>query len=136
MALGVGYTEADITAQNLNVGSFSQFGTRSQPIRLNIRNRLTLIAGSGAFTYPYSRPASEFTQGDLTTIEGVNTLSGQQMIDVESLGDVDPAIFTEVRNYNHEDVAILLPPDQRLSDGNEDNCDDKNKKCKRQHEVN
>ncbi|MBI1422434.1 MAG: filamentous hemagglutinin N-terminal domain-containing protein [Gammaproteobacteria bacterium] len=131
--LGVGTgpgSEADITAENLYVANVNQFGTTVQPIRLNIRNQFTLLAGVGSVAYPFAPPANVTTTADLTTYSGLNSLSGEQLIDIESLGDVDPAIFTAVRNYDHEDVAILLPPDQRLGDDQE--CSDTDKKCKKQ----
>ena len=34
------------------------------------------------------------------------------MIEVESLFDLDPAIFTAVTNYYHDDLAIMMPEDQ------------------------
>ena len=42
--------------------------------------------------------------------------AGEQLVEVESLEDIDPGIFTAVRNYSFDDVSILLPPDQRYSD--------------------
>ena len=133
---GTGPSIADITAENLIVQNVDQFGTRAFPIRLFVRNQLTLIAGGGAFNYPFAPPADVLTKGDLVSIEGINGLSGQQIIDIESLGDVDPAIFTEVRNYNHEDVAILLPADQRLDDEDDSECANNKNKCKKKQSLN
>ena len=39
---------------------------------------------------------------------------------------IDPAIFTAVRNYYHEDVAIMMPNDQRF-DTPDDSEDEKKK---------
>jgi len=125
----------DITAQNLLVQNFNDFGTKAYPIRLLVRNQATLIANTGGYTFPLGNPPDLVTKGDLVSIQGINVLSGQQLIDIESLGDVDPAIFTKVRNYNHEDVAILMPEDQRLDGDNECASDDK-KKCKKQQSLN
>ncbi len=36
----------------------------------------------------------------------------ERMIEVESLADIDPAIFTDVKNYFYQDVSIQLPSDQ------------------------
>jgi hypothetical protein len=58
-------------------------------------------------------------------------LTNNLLIEVESLADLDPAIFTEVRNYYYEDVAIRMPDDQRYT---EEDDDDKERK-KRQKEV-
>ncbi|MCR6653743.1 MAG: hypothetical protein NVV73_20595 [Cellvibrionaceae bacterium] len=38
--------------------------------------------------------------------------AGEQLIEVESLADIDPAIFTPVKNYVYQDVSIRLPSDQ------------------------
>jgi|GEM_PF-6201755 len=38
--------------------------------------------------------------------------AGEQLIEVESLADIDPALFTQVRNYFYRDVSIRLPSDQ------------------------
>ena len=47
----------------------------------------------------------------------------------ETLSEIDPAIFTDIRNYNYDDVAILLPADQRYGreDGEEENNENKDK---------
>ena len=63
------------------------------------------------------------TPTDLTT-SGINigelgivsAISGEQLIEIESLGDIDPAIFTSLRSYSNEDVSILLPRDQLYED--------------------
>ncbi|MBI3561252.1 MAG: hypothetical protein HY080_05985 [Gammaproteobacteria bacterium] len=51
-----------------------------------------------------------------TDLDGINL----QMIELESLGEVDPAIFTAVKNYYYEDIAIKMPEGQRYGD-DEDN---------------
>ena len=63
-------------------------------------------------------------------MHGFVGLSGQQLVDIESLGDVDAAVFTAVRNYYYEDVAVMLPADQRM-DANDDDKD-----RRRRHAVN
>jgi len=126
---GFGFGEADITAENLFVNNVYEFGTQSRPIRLRINNQFTLFASQGAVSYIGNRPINVTTSADfaLLVINGITGLSGQQLIELESLGEIDPAIFTEVRNYNYGDVAILLPADQRYDD-EEDNDDEKKRK--------
>jgi|GEM_PF-4219621 len=60
--------------------------------------------------------AIQFSNQELTS-------AGEQMVEVESLEDIDPAIFTAVRNYSFDDVSILMPPDQRY--GNEDDDEER-----------
>jgi hypothetical protein len=38
--------------------------------------------------------------------------SADQMIEIEELTEIDPAIFTNVKNYVYQDVSIRLPSDQ------------------------
>lgn len=53
---------------------------------------------------------------DETKYYGDAVGAGEQLIDVESLADIDPAIFTPVRNYVYQDVSIRLPSDQLYED--------------------
>ncbi len=41
-------------------------------------------------------------------------------MEVEGLEEIDPAIFTEVRNYTYDEVSILMPPDQRYTDDDDE----------------
>ena len=66
------------------------------------------------------RPTNVFGVENLVVFSGLAELSTQQLIEVESLDEFDPAIFTAVRNYSYEDVAILMPADQRLDAADED----------------
>jgi hypothetical protein len=45
-----------------------------------------------------------------------NLVSNEQLIQIEALSEIDPAIFTSVSNYIHDEVAILMPADQRFDD--------------------
>jgi filamentous hemagglutinin family protein len=117
---GIGVSEYDITAENLFVTQVVRFGSEGRPIRLRVNREFTLYASSGVVTYPNNQPGHVTSTADLITIEGNMNLSGQQLIEIESLADVDEAIFTEVRNYYHEDVAIMLPADQRMTDDDDE----------------
>ncbi len=66
--------------------------------------------------------------------EGLNTLNGQQLIGVEELSTVDTAIFTEVRNYFYEDLAIKMPLDQNFLE-DEEKEQQKKKKWQEMEEV-
>lgn len=39
-----------------------------------------------------------------------------QLLSVEPLDDIDPAIFTNVRSYFYNDISLLLPSDQRYDE--------------------
>lgn len=54
-------------------------------------------------------------------IYGARTLTaGDQMIEIETLAEIDPAIFTNVKNYFYQDISVLLPSDQRYEDSSEE----------------
>ncbi|NOX91003.1 MAG: hypothetical protein GXP18_00705, partial [Gammaproteobacteria bacterium] len=133
--LGVGTLSgnADIIAENLVVNGVSGFGTQSSPIGLRVNENFSLLARSGANGAVYylgSSPDSVVTTADLLqlAIQGFTGISSQQLIDIETLGEIDQAIFTEVRNYNYDDVAILLPADQRYGNDDEEEEDKQNEK--------
>ena len=48
--------------------------------------------------------------------DSLNSVSGQQLIEIESLADIDPAIFTELHNYSQKNISIRLPRDQMFDD--------------------
>lgn len=116
----------DIVAQTF-VGTISSstqgddFGVNGMPVNVMVRERFDLSAiGHSAFIqFIPSRPSGTIN-ATLTlsndAVGGINT----QLLEIDSLDEFDPAIFTEIRNYYYEDVAIMLPADQRLDAGGED----------------
>lgn len=49
-------------------------------------------------------------------LNDLDNMVNDQLIQIEGLNEIDPAIFTGVRNYIHDEVAILMPADQRFDD--------------------
>ncbi len=62
----------------------------------------------------------------------IENLAGQQLIEVETLAEIDPAIFTDVRNYSNSDIALMMPSDQRydISDEEEEDQEAKERRQK------
>jgi hypothetical protein len=63
--------------------------------------------------------------GSIQTIDGEIRSKSKipglaRMIEVESLADIDPAIFTNVKNYFYQDISIQLPSDQLYEQPGED----------------
>ncbi len=52
-------------------------------------------------------------QSDLQELINV---ASEQMVEVESLKDLDPAIFANITNFFYNDISVLLPSDQRYDD--------------------
>lgn len=57
--------------------------------------------------------------GSSASASDITATSHEQLVQVETLAEVNPAVFTSVRNYVYDDVAILLPEDQRYDDSGE-----------------
>ena len=121
----------DIVARNLTVFAQGNFGVATPGRNMSIRvsDTFTFIPSFGARGYVHyfgGRPNFIIGTDSLVVFSGLAELSNQLLIDVESLDEFDPAIFTAVRNYYYEDVAIMMPSDQRL-DGS-DESEEKEKK--------
>lgn len=116
------YSAPDVVAENFHVETFpSDLGTTGRPVSIRVNENFTFIGAQGYVYYYGARPRTVIGAADLVEFTGIGGLTGQQLIEIESLGDVDEAIFTEVRNYYHEDVAIMLPADQRMTDDEDEN---------------
>ena len=62
-------------------------------------------------------PASLTTTGiDFSILGALSALAGEQRVVVESLAEVDPAIFTNLQNYSMGEIAIHMPRDQLYED--------------------
>jgi hypothetical protein len=59
--------------------------------------------------YAFKRPDDI---NDETKYYGDVVGAGEQLIEVETLADIDPAVFTQVKNYFYQEVSIRLPSDQ------------------------
>jgi len=116
------YTQPyDIEAYNATIGVSGNFGTQQRLISVYVKNEFTLFSQTSAVYYPI-QPKIINDQSDfkLQALDSLSNLSGQQLIEVESLAEIDPAIFTDVRNYYHEDLAIMMPDDQLYTEEEEE----------------
>ena len=120
LGLGEGtLTNPDITAQNaVFFGRAGTFGTIERPLTLDVPGSVLIDTKTSFFPrFVPPGPATLDTRGiDFTLIGAISAVAGEQLVEIESLGDIDPAIFTELQNYNQEDVAIRMPRDQLFED--------------------
>jgi len=121
------YSSPDITAFDLRVivQGGGGFGTQARPMSLSVVDTFTYIGGRGYVYYFGTPPPNIIGAADLVNFTGLDSLFSQRLIEVESLGEFDPAIFTEVRNYYYDDVAIMMPADQRIDATDEDEKEEK-----------
>jgi hypothetical protein len=108
----------DITADRAFITVFEEFGTIERPIVLRLRSEFFLDSVLSSTYFNGGEPPIVNNVSDLqvSVFDSVNSVSGQQLIEVESIADIDPAIFTAIRNYNYDDISIRLPRDQLYED--------------------
>jgi hypothetical protein len=121
---GAGIVGADITGESLFVNGVTNFGINEAPIRLRVNDQFTLIASRGVVQYFGGNPRNITTSADLIESDASRNLGGQQIVNIDSLASIDPAVFSEVRNYNYGDTALRLPSDQNTSGEADDDEDD------------
>ena len=107
---------ADITGESLGAQTIVFFGTQQQPIKLRLNYSLELFNQFGSVDYIYPKPVKFFSQGQLSDTSSLSVLTSRNLLSVESLDEIDPAIFSDIRNYNVDNLSILLPRDQRDED--------------------
>ena len=127
-----------------NTVSFDMNGTGyigtqipDNPIIVEVPYKLTDINTLGTYIRYFQNLAPFIYEGSNEfknkALQAIENISGQQLIEVEALADVDSAIFTDVRNYSHSDIALMMPSDQRYTDDEEE---DEEAKEKRQQYLN
>jgi len=113
------FTNADITARAGTFFGFGgTFGTTQRPLVLNIRDS-ALIQTRASLNPQFAEPRPVVTDESLLQFSGLDTLSaisGEQLVEVETLAEVDQAIFTDLQNFSMEEISIRMPRDQLFED--------------------
>ena len=110
----------DITAYaGIFFGLQGTFGTIKRPLVLNVQE--SVLINSRSSLNPIFYPNQPRTVDDRSLLQfnafdALSTLSGGQLVEVETLAEINPAIFTDVRNYASAEIAIRLPRDQLYAD--------------------
>ena len=117
---GIDYLSVpDITADSAFVTVTGEFGTFERSIVLKINSEFFLFSTiSNKFFFAGQPPPIVNDESDIqfNVSDLINSTSGQRLIEIESIADIDPAIFTELHNYNQENISIRLPRDQMFED--------------------
>ena len=113
-------SQADITASNLRVtGGRGTFGTLQRPLVLDISGRVELrmrATLNPVFLDP--QPVDVVIDGlQFDAAETLSAVNGVQVTEVETLLDISPAIFTDVRHFVVAEYPVKLPRDQLYIDG-------------------
>ncbi len=111
---------ANITANQATFFAINgDFGVTGYPLVVDIPKSGSLFvdARRNNIRYYPEKPDNLRTTGlDVSSLGVLQAISGEQLVEIESLSDVDPAIFTELRNYSLVDVSIRMPRDQLYED--------------------
>lgn len=103
---------SDIASFTLNQAY--DFGERNRRVVMHIPEAYAQIA---RFSYVAWYLAKPKIVADLSQVPPDSLISGSdQLIQIEGLSEIDPAVFTSLRNYLHDEIAILLPLDQRFDE--------------------
>ncbi|MFL0802523.1 MAG: filamentous hemagglutinin N-terminal domain-containing protein [Agarilytica sp.] len=100
-------------------------GTEGRTIIAYARTSMFISAQGGVRPeFAFDIPPTEGLQGadDLLDSSFVSSVS-DLLVDVESIEEVDPAVFTAVRNYSHDNISIRMPADQLYGDEYEEEED-------------
>ena len=120
LGLDDGTTNAHITAKTGSFIASGTFGTQANPIIVDMPAApdgiVEITATTISVSFVPEKPEATLTGLDISALSVVSAVAGEQLIEIESLGDIDPAIFTALRSYSQEDVAIRMPRDQRYED--------------------
>ena len=120
--LGLGTADInkpDITAKNATfIGLAGTFGSFDRNLTLNVPGDV-VIQTRGSFDPQFvpPGPATVTSTGiDFSLVGTITAIAGEQLVEIESLSEVDPAIFTALRNYSQEEISIRMPRDQLYED--------------------
>lgn len=106
----------DITARAAVINApLSAIGSKIRPLVIYVNKKLEVNALKLYQPYWGFNDKPEVVTGAKPISTSLSSDAGQ-LIQVETIDEVNPAIFTGVRNYVYDDIAILLPADQRYGD--------------------
>uniref|UniRef100_UPI00055CDB23 hypothetical protein n=1 Tax=Marinimicrobium agarilyticum TaxID=306546 RepID=UPI00055CDB23 len=96
-------------------------GSASRPLVMYFKDYL-FMRGQRSFrpSWAFDTAPAEVEDESVARFSQDLSTAGDQLVEVEGLEEIDPAIFTEVRNYSYDEVSILMPPDQRYGDEEDD----------------
>ncbi|HMY39566.1 MAG TPA: hypothetical protein PK011_09585, partial [Marinagarivorans sp.] len=113
----VNINQPDLVANNVNIFSALGVSTPGRPLVIYSAGKV-LYTGTGLNWKPFTAFGQrfEFTSDNALDLSQLLLAAGDQLIEIEPLEDVNPAVFTDIRVYTSGTNAILLPGDQRYEE--------------------
>ncbi len=110
----------DIVARNAAlIAPTGNIGGPGRPLVIYVKDSL-FIGGLRSWSPLWGfNTAPQFVENTSTIQGNLSDLlasGNEQLVTVETLEEVNPAVFTSVRNYFYDDISILLPRDQLYYD--------------------
>lgn len=97
------------------------FGVNGRPIVVLAKEELVVNSLTGflpIFANGIS-PNIPFQPGNLTDLSSLIQGRNDLLVNVEAAEEIDPAVFTGVRNYSYDNISIRLPRDQLFEEDEE-----------------
>ncbi|MDH5178371.1 MAG: hypothetical protein OEY07_01820, partial [Gammaproteobacteria bacterium] len=111
----------DLQARNAEVRvPNGDFGSEGRYIRVQVRDRFLLFANNSFVLYLNVPSQIEDLSSFSRSAFAFGVLDSESMIEIESLSEIDPAIFTSVSNYYYAELAIMLPDEQSATASDEE----------------
>lgn len=108
----------DLVGNSVVVSTTGGFGANGRPIVVLAKEEL-VVNGPGFFPIFTRDPNTPFSPGSLTDLSTLVQGRNDLLVNVESAEEIDPAVFTGVRNYSYDNVSIRLPIDQLFEEDEE-----------------
>ena len=111
------------SAENeISSGTIGVINGESRLIRIFATDRVIYSTGFALEPIPVAGASFAFVNpaGIIVNLDDLFSSGGEELIDIEELEEIDPAIFTAIDNFAFDNVSILLPPDQRFDEEDED----------------
>ena len=118
--------QPDIVGRELSVINLKgEIGTSGRPLVVYVKDKV-FFGGLRSWRpiWSFGARPSEFENTSVfqADINQILRSSGELIVNVEELVNIDPAIFNaNIRNYNHDYISIKMPKDQLFDDEEDDN---------------
>ncbi|HMU66258.1 MAG TPA: hypothetical protein PKE57_03890, partial [Cellvibrionaceae bacterium] len=113
----VNSNQPDLVANNVNIFSALGVSTPGRPLVIYSAGKV-LYTGTGLNWKPFAAFGQryEFSSDNALDISQLLLAAGDQLIEIEPLEDVNPAVFTDIDVYATGTTSLLLPADQRYDE--------------------
>ena len=117
------YNQPDLVGHNIHLTVENKemaIGSQARALVIHASGDVPYFTFNGvnpAWAFGAAGPGGQYLpEGNLPDLFDASILAGQQLVEVDEVEEIDPAIFSAVTNYFFDDVSIRLPNDQLYDD--------------------